>query len=313
LEKFFGGELAAPFNCLLGHGMIANDSKKLILGLLSGLSLEQVKPFFLSLEKSGYRGDVCMVVSDLGVATQAFLRARRVQLVPFQKAFLKGFPAFAARLPAYVLSRRRRPMFDRQFAPACLHPRCSRYFFYQSYLQDCGGGYSHILLTDVGDVLFQADPFAFELPDGLGVFLEDRSRTIGACEQCSRAMLQAFGRTALREMRDRPIVTTGMTIGTTASIREHLASVTRILCQKMDRKPIDEAVHNFLIHQEPPAKLHCFENFSGPVLTMTGIDPARLQFNQRGQIINAAGQPIQTLLQYDRHPELAQKLVGSLT
>ena len=45
---------------------MAEDSKKLIMGLISGLSLEQIKPFFLSLEKTGYRGEICMAVSDLG-------------------------------------------------------------------------------------------------------------------------------------------------------------------------------------------------------------------------------------------------------
>src|ERR1039458_6671594 len=78
--------------------MMTDDSKKLILGLLSGLSLEQAKPFFLSLEKSGYRGDVCLFISELGSATQAFLRARGVQLIPFPKAFLRRFSAGGGRV-----------------------------------------------------------------------------------------------------------------------------------------------------------------------------------------------------------------------
>lgn len=292
---------------------MAADSKKLILGLISGLSLEQVKPFFLSLEKSGYRGDTCMVVSDLGVATQAFLRSRGVQLVPFQKAFLKGFPALVAKLPGVVLSRRRRASFDRHLAPAYMHPRCARYFFQQSCVQEFGGNYSHIMLTDVRDVLFQADPFAFTLPDGLCVFLEDRSRTIGSCQHHSRAVLLAFGASALKAMSGQPIVSTGVTLGTTASIRDHLARVTRILCEKRERQPIDRAVQNFLAQQEPPANLHRFENVSGPVLTLGGVDPARLQFNGRGQIVTPAADAVNTLHQYDRQPELAQKLVKLLT
>jgi len=292
---------------------MAEAAKTLILGLISGLSLEQVRPFFLSLEKSGYGGETCMVVSDLGVATQAFLRSQRVQLVPFQKAFLKGFPAFVAGLPGLVLSRRRRAALDRQLAPACLHPRCARYFFYQSCVQEFGGNYSQIMLTDVRDVLFQADPFAFAWPDGLSVFLEDRSRTLGACEHHSRTVLQVFGRGAWRAMSGQPIVSTGVTIGTTAAIREHLARVTRILGEKKDLRPIDRAVHNFLAHHEPPANLHQFENTSGPVLTLGGVNPASLQFNDRGQLLTPAGRIVNTLHQYDRQPELAAKLLKLLT
>lgn len=291
---------------------MANDSKKLILGLISGLSLEQVKPFFLSLEKSEYGGDAVMFISDLGMAAQTFLRSRRVQLVPFQKAYLKSFPAFAAGLPRIVLSRRRRPLFERQLAPAYMHPRCARYIFQQSFLQECGGGYSHVMLTDVRDVIFQSNPFAFEMPDGLCVFLEDRSRNIGSCEHNSRAMSQAFGRGTLSELGDKPIVSSGVTIGTTAAIREYLARVTGILCEKHDRRPLDRAVHNFLVYKQPPTKLHQFENSSGPVLTMGGLDPARLRFNDRGQITTPNGHAFNILHQFDRHRELTQKLTATL-
>jgi hypothetical protein len=292
--------------------MSEDNSKKLVLGLLSGLTLAQTKPFFLSLEKSGYRGDVAMVVCDLDTATQAFLRARGVQMIPFRKAFLlKGVTA-AARFPRFFLPRAKRELFDRQLAPAYMHPHCARHFFYESFLQECGGNYSHVMLSDVGDVLFQADPFAFDVPDGLCVFVEDRSQTIGSSSHNARAVRRGFGRAVLRELGGRPIVCAGTTIGTAAAIREHLARVIRILLEKKERKTIDQALHNFLIYKHPPAKLHCFENFAGPVLTMAAVDPARLRFNSHGQILNADGGVINTLHQYDRHPALAQKLLATL-
>ncbi len=291
--------------------MSARDSKKLILGLMSEMTLEQAKPFFLSLEKSAYRGDVCMIVSNLDAVTLDFLRARQVQTVPFQKAFLKRFSSGAARIPRFFLPREMRARFDRQLAPAYMHPHCARHFFYESYLQECGGNYSHVMLTDTRDVLFQDDPFAFELPDGLSVFLEDWS--VGSSSHNASAVTRAFGRKVFQELSDRPIACAGTTIGTTKAILEHLARATRIFCEKGERKTIDQAVHIFLVHQEPPAKLHCFENFSGPVLTMSSIDPAALKFNDRGQIINADGHVINTLHQYDRHPELAQRLLKTLT
>jgi hypothetical protein len=48
-------------------------------------------------------------------------------------------------------------------------------------------------------------------------------------------------------------------------------------------------------------------------LTLGYVDPAQLQFNDRGQIVSLDGRVINTLHQYDRHPELAQKLVNGLT
>ena len=274
-----------------------NDSKQLILGLVSKLSLEQVKPFFWSLEKTGYRGDICMVVGESGAATQSFLRARRVQLVPFQKAFLRGFSAWSARLPRAVLSSRRSAAFNRQLAPAYMHPRCARYFFYLLYLQECGGNYSHVMLSDVRDVLFQARPFAHDVPDGLSVFLEEPGS--GAAGTNSRG--------------HRPAVATGVIMGTTAAIRAHLTCMTNTLCKQGGRGPIDKAVHNSLLSQDPPPKLRCFENFSGPVLNLAGLNPSEIQISAQNQILSSSGKVVSVLHQYDRHPDLAQKLlIGQL-
>ncbi|MCX6896878.1 MAG: hypothetical protein NTZ16_15595, partial [Verrucomicrobia bacterium] len=66
-------------------------AKTLILGTLVDLPLETARPFFLSLEQAGYRGDAALVCGDVGAATLAFLRARafRVNLLPYRKPFLQ--------------------------------------------------------------------------------------------------------------------------------------------------------------------------------------------------------------------------------
>jgi len=288
-------------------------SKKLVLGLLSRMSLEKAQPFFLSLEKSGYRGDVCMIVSDIDAATQAFLRARHVELIPFHSEHLNPKWARAAAWLGAFMPPPQRSLYEARLAPAYMHPHCARHFFYQSYLRECGAAYSHVLLTDVRDVLFQADPFAFDLPEGLGVFLADRSKTIGTCNHNTNSMLRGFGPQALQQLRDKPIACAGTTLGTTSAIREHLTKVTRLLCAKKQRDTIDQSVHNFVINQEPPAHLRVYENFSGPILTMAYIDPANIRLDARDRVINAAGHVINTLHQYDRHPQLVPKLLKSLT
>ena len=46
---------------------------------------------------------------------------------------------------------------------------------------------------------------------------------------------------------------------------------------------------------------------------MAYVDPARLSFDERGRITGTGGRVINTLHQYDRHPELAARLVALLT
>lgn len=67
--------------------MTAAADKTIIIGLASDLTLAQLKPFFLSLEKVGYQGDICTFVSHWDRPALDFLRARRVNLVPFQRAY----------------------------------------------------------------------------------------------------------------------------------------------------------------------------------------------------------------------------------
>lgn len=295
--------------------MTTPPSKTLILGLLADLPLEKAKPFFLSLEKAGYRGDVCLVTGGLDAATQAFVRARafRVNMVPFQKPYLHPFWVRLASGIGCFLSRRRRRLFEDQLALSCLHPHCARHFHYHSYLENCGGDYGRVMLTDIRDVLFQRDPFDFAQPDGLGVFLEDIHWKIRECGHTANQIKRAFGRATLRRMLGKRVICAGTTLGTADAVREHLARVTQLLCGRTERKTIDQGLHNYLIHHDPPAKLTCFENFSGPVLSMARMDMAQVRFDAAGRILNTDGDAINTLHQYDRHPELAARLLRDLT
>jgi hypothetical protein len=293
--------------------MSENDSKKLVLGLVSNMTLEKAQPFFLSLEKSGYRGEICMAVSGLDAATQAFLRARRVQLIPYERERLQPVWSRALRWLAAIMPPGQRQLMESRLASTYIHPHCSRYFFYLSYIQSCSAAYSHVFLTDVRDMVFQADPFAFEVPDGLSVFLADRSKTIGTCDFNTSSMRRGFGERALQAWHDKPIACAGTTLGTTLAINEYLTKVTRLLCGTKQRESIDQGVHNHSINQYPPAKLNMFENFAGPVLTMAHIPRARIQLDSRDRLLNADGGVINTLHQYDRHPQIMPQLLKAVT
>lgn len=283
----------------------------LILGTLVDLPLEKAQPFFLSLERTGYRGEVGLVCGDVGAATLAFLRARayRVNLLPYRKPFLQPAWAWLASRPRLLLSARRRQRLDEQLAPTFLHPNCARHFFYRNFLETCGGGYDLVMLTDVRDVLFQRDPFAFAVPDGLSVFLEDRRWDIARCQHTANQIKRRFGRATLRAMHHRRVACAGTIFGTTAAVREHLERVTQSFAGRITRKTVDQGVFNYLLHAQPPAKLTCFENFSGPVLSMARLDLAKLRCDAAGRILDDAGNVINTLHQYDRHPELAAQLL----
>lgn len=283
------------------------------MGLLSRISLEKARPFFLSLEKAGYKGDICLFVSELDAATQAFLRARQINLIPFRKAYLKPKWARLASLAKVFLRRWQCARLDEQFGLAFMHPHCARHVYCHAYLTECGAGYDQVMLADIRDILFQNDPFAFDIPEGLSVFMEDASQTIGTCPFTSSWIRHGFGRAVLKELWNERIFCSGAIFGTPMAMRDYFAQVLQLYYMRKTGRTIDQGTHNYILYKQPPPKVHRFENDDGPVLTMGYIDPASLHFNGRGLLVNSAGRAFNTLHQYDRHPELAQRLLKLLT
>ncbi|MDR3456737.1 MAG: hypothetical protein P4N60_04785 [Verrucomicrobiae bacterium] len=292
---------------------MAHAPKQLILGLLADLSLEKARPFFLSLEKSGYQGDLCLFVNGLAADLRDFLRARRINVVPFQPAYLKPKWARLSGLARPFLTRERFQKLETQLGLAYMHPHCARHAYYLAYLAECGADYDHVMLTDIRDVLFQMNPFSFALPDGLAVFSEDPSLTIGNSSHASVWIRHGYGQAVLDKLRDKPIFCAGTIFGTPAAIRDYCARALRLFQARKTRWTIDQATFNYILHLQPPPNVHRFDNDAGPVLTLGGVDPARLRFNAAGRLVNPAGSVYNTLHQYDRHPQLAQQLIQLLT
>ena len=289
------------------------SAKTLIMGLLTGMTLEQIKPFFVSLEKTGYSGDVCVFVADLDPATLDFLRAQRVNLVPFQKAYLKSKWARRIGRARIFMKPWQRRRFDEQMALTYLHVWCARAIHYRTYLAECGKDYDQVMLSDIRDILFQRNPFDFETAPGLSVFLEDARLTIGTCVSNSTWLRDGFGGEVLTELRDKSIFCAGTVFGTPGVLSDFLNQSVELYHKKNNGGLIDQAAFNYLLHKQPPAVWRAFDNNTGPILTMANMTADQFRFNESGLMVNAAGRVFNTLHQYDRHPELARHLLQILS
>ncbi len=278
-----------------------------------GMKLEHLKPFFLSLEKAGYRGDICLCVADLEPATLDFLRERRVNFIPFQKAYLKHKWSRLATFAGLFMKPAQRRRFEEQMLLTYIHMHCARHIHFRNYLAECGNGYDHVMMADTRDILFQRDPFDFEIPEGLGVFMEDPSQTIGANFSNSTWIREGFGEDVLKEMADKRIYCSGTIFGSPEILRDYFDQVLQIYSERKPVRTIDQATENYILHKQPPKMWRAFDNDDGPVLTMTNMKPDQFHFNKQGLLVNAAGRVFNTLHQYDRHPEITKRLLQTLT
>ncbi len=242
-----------------------------------------------------------------------FLRARRVNLLPFQKAYLKHKWSHLATLGKLFMKPWQRRRFDEQMLLTYIHLHCARHVYFRAFLAECGGGYSKVMLADIRDILFQRDPFDFEMPDGLSVFLEDPGQTIGCNVSNSTWIRDGFGEAVFNELADKRIYCSGTIFGTPEALRDYLDQVLRVYAERKPVRTIIKATENYIMYKQPPKAWRAFDNDNGPVLTMTNMKPEQFRFNEQGLLVNAAGRVFNTLHQYDRHPELAKQLIRRLT
>ncbi len=319
-----------------------SSEKNLILGLVKGYNFEQIKPFLVSLKKSGYQGDIGFVVSELSPLTLAALQDYAVNLYPFKeinfivpfltksgKIEIRALPLYKLLTKAYFLNRinylwsnllvkilgalspEKEFIIKSNITKRFVNTSCVRYPLYYLYLSRYGQNYSKIMLTDVRDVLFQRNPFDFEFEDGLCCFLEDEGQTIGSSEGNMAWLRQGFGDRIISQIADKGISCSGTTIGSHASIMRYLeAMVNTLLKLKAHPWGIDQGVHNYILYQGLVKNVKFYKNFQGPILTIHYLNDETLRFDKQGFLINEDGSIINVLHQYDRlKPEIKNKML----
>ena len=155
---------------------------------------------------------------------------------------------------AYLRAQRVRPVF---FGAGLWIPfdiQVMRYARYLDFLLTEGAAYERVFLTDVGDVLFQDDPFARAPAGDLVVAMEDPAATIGGCPANSLWIRTRYGDGTLAQLAGRPISCSGTTLGTRRAIVEYL---DQLLAQAHPRhlrdlpkeiRGLDQGMHNALLH-----------------------------------------------------------------
>lgn len=252
------------------------SGRTLILGLAAGYHYGDVRPFLASLDRAAYTGDLVFFVSKTTRGLER-MQAHGVKSLPM----------------------------DRQ--PGLEDVPCNglRYFLYQEYLRTCGETYDRILISDVRDVVFQGDPFAFPWPDGVCCTLEDASATVGTCPFNARWVREHLGEATLTAIADKPVSCSGTTVADHDAMLAYLARMTGLLLPPSTGECMagyDQGIHNHLIHTDGLENLTLFDN-DGPILTLaqTRGEPA---VNARGEILNQAGRVPHMVHQYDRKPSL---------
>jgi hypothetical protein len=249
-----------------------HQSPTLVLGLAAGLHFGDVRPFAVSLCQSGFQGRCVLFVSPTTRGIE-HLEAHGISTV----------------------------LFERPFELAHLPYNAYRYFLYLNFLRNSPERFERILLTDVRDVVFQSDPFAFPWPEGLSVGMEDTRMRIGGCEHMVRWLARHPLGTDGSELYDQPISCSGITVGDHDAVVCYLDALTGLLLPFTPGPRMagyDQGVHNRLLHSGALDPVTRHDN-SGPILTLGYKQEVPFQ-DENGDVLNETGEPAHIVHQYDR-------------
>lgn len=266
----------------------------LILGTVKNYNYDQISPFLDSLAAVNYTGEIVLFVSGISRRTASRLLERGIKLIYFTDyyPFLSGYDEVLLELglPA---------KYD---LPLSL---CTtRFVLYYLYLNRLSGKYNRIMLTDVRDVIFQKDPFAFADNNQLSVFLEDDKHRIVDCPHNSKWIKQSFGEETYEQIKNKNISCNGIVISPIEPLLDYLKKMIDLIFRVGPPGIVGQGFHNYLIHAGKLPGVNIFSNESGPVLTLGLMSDYRQ--NETGELLNQSGIP-NIVHQYDRHPKLARR------
>lgn len=249
--------------------------KNLVIGAMVAHGLEEIRPFVESLRRTTFDGDIVLFVSRLAPASMEYLRRNGCILIDYP--------------------------LDETFRKISVHS--FRFLLFRQFLASNKDSYRYVMLTDTRDVLFQKDPFDFDIDHRLCVFLEDPSKTIGTCPFNAGWILKKYGRSEVSRLYNCEISCSGVTIGGISQILSYLAALHDHLLPPVAFIGDDQGGHNFLVHHNLLGPIRVMRNMHGPVLTMGYMPFDRIRWDGRGHVVDGNGGVINILHQYDRHPD----------
>lgn len=289
----------------------------LILGTIDRLPLESVTPFIDSLTRTSFDGDVVMFTRGLSPELHRYLSSRGIIDIPFRRYHPKGI-----RYLRQLTVNLTRNSDAHQLQPDSLlhrwvqciwHCQASRYFMYDAYISRSDRTYERVMLADVRDVIFQDDPFREPAAAELEVFQEFGSVSI-AQETFNRRWIETlFGQSELDNIGHRPIICSGVTLGTMAGIRQYLMVMKDHLRQHHEPNGYDQGLHNYLIYNGliPDVAINGFGH--GAVIHVGIADRDSLILDDARRIVDQDGRVVPTVHQYDRHVWLQEQLLSNLS
>lgn len=234
--------------------------KDLIVGCITGYNFEQIKPWVLSIDRCGFKGDKAMVVYNCDYHT-------------YDALVKHGFMVLAFKNDA----ERKRFHYSDNFGPQIVVTRFLHLWSMMCKLKE--GDYRYVITTDVKDVIFQTNPSEW-LESNIGdKLLNAASESLPyRHENWSNVnMLNSFGREVHEYMSEKGIYNAGTIAGRFAAIRDLCLNVYLMSRYNPVHNP-DQSALNILLTLEPYRSVtkFCSSEDGWACQAGTTVDPLKI-------------------------------------
>lgn len=220
---------------------VPSTADSLVLGFAARLSPALLAPFVSSLRATGYRGRIGFVLAHYGEAELDELRDMVDVTFDVSHHYASASQSPSIRLLRGLRTTRGlRRLYPTAFTLSTLAGpergasqrwrtreyeleglQSLRYGHYEEVLRDLAPAADQVMLTDLRDVVFQADPFNAPLT-GLEVFLEDESCRVGVEHFNSTWIRNLYGQARLGQMAHETVSCSGTVFGTGEAVLAYL-------------------------------------------------------------------------------------------
>lgn len=211
-----------------------------VIGAAFGYDDDKVRPFLKSLRLSGYQGEIRLIVDEATPLSKELVDtydARRV---------IVGGPNFNER-----------------------PPHEGRYWGYRLVLDRLD--VDRVLLSDVRDVLFQADPFRFRGWNTYRIFFALEEGTIAECSKNQEWITARYGQAIFNRLSGYISVCSGTTIGTKTAIVEYVDKMCEHMQHILNPPAMDQGAHNYICYLDPIRGQRLMLNGKSPIMTVGGM------------------------------------------
>ncbi len=290
------------------------------------------RPFLDSLRAVAPHARVILASSETSDSTRQELRALGCDLLPYRYyswrvAGRKIHPGntrwafFHTRYAAWInalpgLSAGAKLRLRARVVRHFLDPNTRRFVEFYLALRKSLPAYDRVLLSDVRDVVFQANPFDLIHGEGILYGLEDTAVTIGS-HWANSLWVEQVGGAAMRDaLATYRVSCVGVVLASGKLMADYLQHLVAALTQPgfnlAHFHGADTGAHNIVVRRQALPNQQYADFETGGILNMHGLQPGCIRWTPDGWLADAHGRPIPIIHQYDRHPAVAARLFQRL-